>query len=385
MGDAPESMSFQLTELVDELARDSDSGGEGDEVNGMHSMPAAEGEGPAFDRSKGERAASAFWRCCQDNGLAAFCDALTFSGLRDELPRLAEPGITVLVPTNEAFAAISEASRSDQRLVRQLLLGHVCPGVSTFADIKAKHCAVAVAGQTHAVYEEEGHAFVGTSKLGRTDLTFDGGVIHIVTSCLTVLSLVRDSHSEQVWKKSLQPSPILSALGGVSALGVEFEVHGCLLHAATGQLVPEALRGHVRNIKPINEEQRLTFGEITVMTKPPSLAKRRGAAGAPDGSNRYRLLFSIWNTTSLSYISWQVCVCVCVCPPARWGPASTHSPLLSHLTNASALRSGSAWLSVCAPFLLLLLLFLHLRPVLLTTLAHRPPPLAAHGDPARGA
>lgn len=90
-----------------------------------------------------------------------------------------------------------------------------------------------------------------------------------------------------------------------SCAGSEYEVHGCLLHAATGQLVPEALRGHVRPIKAVNEEQKLAFTEITVLTKPPSLAKRRGV-GSVDGSNRYRLLFSIWNTSSLSYISWQV-------------------------------------------------------------------------------
>ena len=321
MKDAEDLPVFQLTELVDELARDSDDENDisdpavGSTKEHLRSLGAGgvaaaseldeDGAGPSFDRTAGERAATAFWRCCQANGLTAFCDALTYSGLRDELPRLAESGITVLAPTNEAFAQIAETARGEQRLVRQLILGHICSGTSTMADVRAKNCAVAVAGQTHACYNEEGYTYVGTSRLGRTDIAFEGGVIHEVTSCLMVLSLVRDSHSEQVWKKALQPAPVLAALGGVSALGVEFEVHGCLLHAATGQLVPEALRGHVRPIRPINDEQRLTFAEITIMTKPPSLAKRRGAAGAPDGSNRYRLLFSIWNTTSLSYISWQ--------------------------------------------------------------------------------
>jgi len=117
-----------------------------------------------------------------------------------------------------------------------------------------------------------------------------------------VLQLIRDSHSEQVWKKTLQPAPTLSGVGGATA-GTEFEVHGCLLHAATGQLVPEALRGHVRSIGPLGEEQNLNFSEITIMAKPPSLAKRRGMQN--DGTNRYRLLFSLWNSTTLSYVSWQ--------------------------------------------------------------------------------
>ena len=204
---------FQLTELVDELARDSDdenditdpaisatksalrSLGAGQPHGSTNSL---DDDGPSFDRSAGERAASAFWRCCQANGLTAFCDALTYSGLRDELPRLAEPGITVLAPTNEAFAQISDAARGEQRLVRQLILGHICSGTSSLAEVRAKNCAVAVAGQTHACYLEEGHVHIGTGRLGRTDITFEGGVIHEVSSCLMVLSLIRDSHSEQV-------------------------------------------------------------------------------------------------------------------------------------------------------------------------------------------
>ena len=46
----------------------------------------------------------------------------------------------------------------------------MCSGTSTLADIRAKNCAVAVAGQTHAVYLEEGEIHVGTGKLGRTEL-----------------------------------------------------------------------------------------------------------------------------------------------------------------------------------------------------------------------
>lgn len=120
---------------------------------------------------------------------------------------------------------------------------------------------------------------------------------------LVVLELLRDSHSEQVWKKTLQPAPTLTLLGGANS-GADFEVHGCLLHAATGQLVPEALRGHVRSAAVVGEELTLTFSEITIIAKPPSLAKRRGGIQT-DGTNRYRLLFSLWNTSTLSYVSWQ--------------------------------------------------------------------------------
>ena len=41
-----------------------------------------------------------------------------------------------------------------------------------------------------------------------------------------------------------------------------------------------------------------------MITKPPSLSKRPGRA-PPEGANRYRLLFSIWNSSTLSYVTWQ--------------------------------------------------------------------------------
>ena len=40
---------------------------------------------------------------------------------------------------------------------------------------------------------------------------------------MVVLSLSRDSHSEQVWKKTLQPAPMLSLMGGANS-GAEYEV-----------------------------------------------------------------------------------------------------------------------------------------------------------------
>ena len=186
-----------LTELVDELARDHEMavGMDGAAAGGL---PAG-GSGPSRDQNVGERYATAFWRICQEKGFTALCDALTFSGLRDELPRLCQPGITVLAPTNEAFALMADSVRSSQRLMRQLLLGHICSGASTLEDMNNKNCAVAVAGQTHAVYLEEGYTYVGTGRIGRADLAFEGGVLHEVKTCLMVLTLVRDSHSEQVW------------------------------------------------------------------------------------------------------------------------------------------------------------------------------------------
>jgi uncharacterized surface protein with fasciclin (FAS1) repeats len=152
-------------------------------------------------------------------GLVAFCDALAFAGLREELLRYSAAGVTILAPTDDAFAQVPEEVRTDVRLVRSLLLGHLCTGIFTLEGLKDKECAVAIAGQTHAVYEEDSHTCVGTACFGRTDLAFEGGMIQELTSVMMVLWLVRDSHTEQVWKKSLQPSPVVSTVGGNSNTG----------------------------------------------------------------------------------------------------------------------------------------------------------------------
>ena len=80
--------NFQLNELTDMLDHDSgrDSGRE-EPTGDAAAAAGGAAPGPSSLQSKGERTATAFWRCCQENGLAGFCDALTFTGLRDELRR----------------------------------------------------------------------------------------------------------------------------------------------------------------------------------------------------------------------------------------------------------------------------------------------------------
>ena len=48
--------------------------------------------------------------------------------------------------------------------------------------MQRKHCSGrCLSGQTHAVYTEGGqHNYVGTARLGRTDLEFSGGIVHEV-------------------------------------------------------------------------------------------------------------------------------------------------------------------------------------------------------------
>ena len=128
---------------------------------------------------------------------------------------------------------LPEGMRADQPAMRHILLGHMCSGAFSFAELQDKGCANAVAGQTHAVYEHGELTYAGTGHFKRTDIAFEGGFIHEVTSVLMVLSVVRDSHSEQVWKKSLQPSPIVSVLGGGKSTGTPALAPGSIYATCT--------------------------------------------------------------------------------------------------------------------------------------------------------
>ena len=310
---------IQLHELVDELdvlpdAAETPRSASSTFQRGSQSGP------PAIERgTSGLRAAESFSEVLQAAGLTAFVDLLTFCGVREELPHIfAEQPTTVFAPSNTALQQLSPETRADARLLRQIVFAHVCAGHYALEDLTRKQAAVALAGQTHAVYIEGEDAYhVGTARLGRPDLAFEGGVVHEVHSVMLVLQMLQESHSEQVWKKSLQPAPTLSVCGGGVNLAqanlagqvpappsIDYEVHACLLHTATGQLVPESLRGHVRKIGAPGEAQLLTFSDIIVAAKPPSLTKRPGR-GQPEGVNRYRLLFSLWNSSTLSYVTWQ--------------------------------------------------------------------------------
>ena len=176
---------IQLHELVDQL----DCGEEEDPLSGFGQPPPAE---------DGALAAESFWEVLQKAELTAFRDLLVFTGLREELPQLLREKLTVLAPTNKALAQLSEATRKDTRLLRQIVFAHICTGRSSLEEMQRKNCAVAMAGQTHAVYTEGGQHNVGTARLGRTDFEFSGGVVHEVHSVLLVVQLLADCHVEQV-------------------------------------------------------------------------------------------------------------------------------------------------------------------------------------------
>ena len=147
--------SFRLQDLVSELdmpgsleRKDSQLDGVGLAMQALEEEAGAELSDVIDSCSQSnERAAADFLRCAREAGHKGLCDALGFCGLRNELPQLLSAGITVLAPTDAAFAQLAKETRCNAPLVRQLLLAHFCSGTSMLSDLQAKRCAVALAGQ----------------------------------------------------------------------------------------------------------------------------------------------------------------------------------------------------------------------------------------------
>eukprot|EP00962_Isochrysis_galbana_P047926 scaffold19825_cov103-Isochrysis_galbana.AAC.1 len=131
-----------------------------------------------LDAAAGARSSADFLRVAREAGLVGFCDALAFCGLAEEMPELCAAGITVLAPTDAAFAQLARRTRCSKRLVRHILLAHLSAGVSMLRDLHSRRCAAALGGQTHAAVLEGGCTYVGTARVSRADIPFDGGVIH---------------------------------------------------------------------------------------------------------------------------------------------------------------------------------------------------------------
>ena len=112
--------------------------------------------------------------------------------------------------------------------------------------------------------------------------------------------ILEASHDEQVWKKTLQPPPLLAVYGHLKH---EYEVHCSLLHLVTGELPADALRGNLKELVRHQEHQKLSFDDLAVVAKPRTLTKR--CHGQSDAVNRYRMLFSVWSASARAYVSWM--------------------------------------------------------------------------------
>ena len=122
---------------------------------------------------------------------------------------------------------------------------------------------------------------VGTAALVQHDVLLpDGrGVLHVTDSVMCCLRLLQHCRYEQVWNKTVRPSPKV-ALQGAWNPQVD-ELHAILIHCDSWQPLFQGLRGAIvplvggeRNAKAF-ADSTVHFHELLILEKPPEMSKKK--------------------------------------------------------------------------------------------------------------
>ena len=270
------------------------------ELELCHAQTELRSEATVLQNPLAPAALEASARAC---GRGAFVDAMRACGLLDEIlasPSHAEEpiGLTLLAPPDVALTTLPEDVRCDHGAMRALLRAHVCIGVHTTGALRsgdelAGSASVALrndvtgggsgerallhtlGGQAHCVALSGRCVRVANARVERADVGFSSGVLHLLDGLLWALvPLGEGVRAEQVRGKKVLPSPEVMLLGAPEH--AKLEVHALLVHRATGQLMADGLRGHVRAVGPRGAAVR--FAELVIEQKPSSLVRKKGGS-----------------------------------------------------------------------------------------------------------
>ena len=123
-----------------------------------------------------------------DGRFSTLLDAVAAAGLADVLA--GESPVTVLAPTDDAFAAlppeVADQLTGDPDALRTVLLGHVIDGGGLLADLLVRIGSVPTAdGGTVTVAEADGAVTIdGVARVVTADLLADNGVVHALDAVL---------------------------------------------------------------------------------------------------------------------------------------------------------------------------------------------------------
>ena len=100
--------------------------------------------------------------------------------------------LTVFAPTNAAFAALPKATveklESHPKLLAQVLEYHVVAGTVPAAKVLKLHSAKTLEGSTVRFSVRDGHAYVNSSEIIKTNVFASNGVVHLINRVLTIPS-----------------------------------------------------------------------------------------------------------------------------------------------------------------------------------------------------
>ena len=121
-----------------------------------------------------------------DGRFTTLVAAVEAAGLVETLQ--GEGPFTVFAPTDDAFAALPagtvEALLADIPALTDILLYHVVPGRLFAADVLVQESLATVQGQSLAIRQDMGMAYVNESQIVITDILTSNGVIHVIDAVL---------------------------------------------------------------------------------------------------------------------------------------------------------------------------------------------------------
>lgn len=256
---------------------------------------------PWFQQFASKNGVTEFARLVSDSDLVGFVEG-------------SETPLTLFVPTNEAILAVTHKLPGDQQLLRELVCVHITLGSLSREQLLSTRSITTVGQQTHHVQvHDSGSVQVGTMSLCVSDVPLpeNRGTMHVVDCVMCCLRLLQNCRFEQVWNKTIRPSPKIALQGDWKP---NDELHAVLVHCDTWTPRFTGLRG---NIVPLGsvapgadhraarhfQEGVVHYNELLILEKPPEMSKRKrkkdGEDDKPDATPHYRLMFSLYRRDAL--------------------------------------------------------------------------------------
>jgi len=173
-----------------------------------------------------------------------------------------ETPLTIFVPTNEAIRAMAGNLPTEIQLLRELLCVHITMGSLSREELHTNRSITTIGQQTHHVQApvEALHQplQVGTMKLVSADIALPAsrGLVHVVDCVMCCLRLLQHCRFEQVWNKTVKPSPKVGLQGSWQPVD---ELHAVLVHCDTWTPRFDGLRG---NVVPLGKTQTQSFENV---------------------------------------------------------------------------------------------------------------------------
>ena len=261
------------------------------------------------------RSAFSFTQWASDLGLRRFADLIAEADLSDFIDTCMTP-LTIFAPTDCAIARLGTQRPVDAELLRELMCVHLTMGQLSSGELLTTRSITTIGQQTHHITllgEGGGQGLqVGPATLVQHDVKLpDGrGVVHMVDCVMCCLRLLQHCRYEQVWNKTVRPSPKVAIHGEWNHQ--RDELHAILIHCDSWHPLMQGLRGHAIALAPPTgadkghksfQDAIAHFSDLLILEKPPEMSKKKrkkgaelGGAGATEAgpTANYRVMFSLY-------------------------------------------------------------------------------------------